>query len=152
MGSDLHGATKESNMDKNREDEITSIERAFYEWLNSLQWKKSPVAADGHACLTGTCGETIEIFLNFNGEHVKEAGYWTNGCISSKVCAALTAQMAHGKTTDELLDITAETILSQLGEFPKDEEHCAFWLQRVFRTLCTTTWLSRAEKALTGSD
>jgi nitrogen fixation NifU-like protein len=125
MASDPHGADKEGRMSKNREDEITSIERAFYEWLHSLQWKKSPDLADGHACLTGKCGETIEIFLNFNGEHVKEAGYWTNGCISSKVCAALTAQMAHGKTADELLDISAETILSQLGEFPKSEEHCA---------------------------
>ena len=66
------------------------------------------------------------MFLNFEGDHVKEAAYRTNGCISSKVCAALTAQMARGKTTDELLEITAETILSQLGEFPKDEEHCAF--------------------------
>jgi nitrogen fixation NifU-like protein len=120
------GSDGESKMNTNREGEITSIETAFYEWLNSLQWKKSLVAPDGHACLTGKCGETIEIFLNFEGEHVKEAGYRTNGCISSKVCAALTAQMARGKTADELLEITAQTILSQLGEFPKNEEHCAF--------------------------
>jgi nitrogen fixation protein NifU and related proteins len=125
MGSELHGANEESEMNKNREGEIPSIEMAFYKWLNSLQWK-SAALPDGHACLTGKCGETIEMFLNFEGDHVKEAAYRTNGCISSKVCAALTAQMAHGKTTDELLEITAETILSQLGEFPKNEEHCAF--------------------------
>jgi nitrogen fixation NifU-like protein len=125
MVSELHGANEESKASENRDGEITSIEMAFYKWLNSLEWKKSLVAPDGHACLTGKCGETIEIFLNFEGGHVKEARYRTNGCISSKVCAALTAQMAHGKTTDELLEITAETILSQLGEFPKNEEHCA---------------------------
>ena len=50
MGGDLHGTNKETKMNKDRESEITSIEMAFYEWLNSLQWKKSPVAP-GRACL-----------------------------------------------------------------------------------------------------
>ena len=124
MGGESHSEDKESEMNKNSGAQITSIEMAFYKWLNSLQWK-GPVDPDGHSCLTGKCGETIEIFLNFEGERVKEAAYRTNGCISSKVCAALAAQMAHGKTADELLEISAEAILSQLGEFPKNEEHCA---------------------------
>jgi nitrogen fixation NifU-like protein len=105
--------------------EVTKVHMAFHEWLNSLQWKRNGVP-DGHACLTGKCGETIEIFLKFDGERVKDAAYLTNGCISSKVCAALAAYMARGKSPDELVDITARSILDLLGEFPKSEEHCAF--------------------------
>jgi nitrogen fixation NifU-like protein len=105
--------------------EAASMEAAFFKWLHALQWQNSKVP-DSHACLTGKCGETIEIFLNFNNERVKEAAYLTNGCISSKVCAALAAQMARGKTPDEVVGITAQSILDLLGDFPKGEEHCAF--------------------------
>ena len=117
----------ESDKGKERtgEDEAAPAEVAFYRWLHALQWQNSKIP-DGHACLTGKCGETIEIFLNFNGERVKEAAYLTNGCISSRVCAALAAQMARGKTPDEVAEITAQTILNLLGDFPKGEEHCAF--------------------------
>jgi nitrogen fixation NifU-like protein len=125
MGSGLHESDKETARENAREPELTSTEVAVYKWLQSLQWKNGE-DPDGHACLTGKCGETIEIFLRFNGERVKEAAYRTNGCLSSRVCAALIAQMAHGKTPDELLDITAQSILGLLGDFPKSQEHCAF--------------------------
>jgi nitrogen fixation NifU-like protein len=104
---------------------LSEGELAVYRWLYSLQWKGQG-EPDGHARLTGKCGETIEMFLNFNGERVRDAAYLTNGCISSRVCAALTAQMAKGKTPDELLEITPQRILETLGEFQKSEEHCAF--------------------------
>ncbi len=150
MASELSATNGEREMNKEREGEITSIETAFYEWLNALQWK-GPVVPDGHACLTGKCGETIEIFLNFEGERVREAAYRTNGCISSKVCAALTAQMAQGKTPDELLEITAEMILSQLGEFPKNEEHCAFLAAESLQAALHSYMLKQCRKRSEGN-
>jgi nitrogen fixation NifU-like protein len=125
MANERQESDKATNAEKAGEPELTSAEVAVHKWLQSLQWKngKDP---DGHACLTGKCGEMIEIFLNFEGETVKEAAYRTNGCISSRVCAALVAQMAHGKTPDQLLDITAQSVLGLLGDFPKSQEHCAF--------------------------
>jgi len=125
MDDIAHQEDKSTENKRAGEDEATSMEAAFFKWLYSLQWQNSRVP-DSHACLTGKCGETIEIFLNFNRERVKEAAYLTNGCISSKVCAALVAQMAQGKTPDEVSEITAQTILELLGDFPKGEEHCAF--------------------------
>jgi len=105
--------------------EDMKLQMAFYKWLHALQWNNNG-NPDAHACLTGKCGETIEIFLKFNGERVKEAAYLTNGCMSSKICAALAAHMARGKTPDEITEITAQSILELLGEFPKSEEHCAY--------------------------
>ncbi len=125
MGDVVHAPVENSNPETAGKRDLTSSEIAVYQWLHSLQWKGLG-EPDGHACLTGKCGETIEIFLNFNGERVKEAAYLTNGCISSKVCAALAAHMARGKTPDEITEITAQSILKLLGEFPKNEEHCAF--------------------------
>ena len=125
MGDVVHGPDEKVNTETSGKRDLTSSEVAIYQWLHSLQWKGAG-EPDGHACLTGKCGETIEIFLKFNGERVKEASYLTNGCISSKVCAALAAHMARGKTPDEITEITAQSILEFLGEFAKGEEHCAF--------------------------
>jgi nitrogen fixation NifU-like protein len=121
----VHESQKDENEEMAKETDAKALQIAFQDWLNSLQWKaaRNP---DGYACLTGKCGETIEIFLNFNGERVKEAAYLTNGCMSSRVCAALASHMARGKTPDELLEITAQSILDLLGDFPKEQEHCAF--------------------------
>ena len=120
MSEIVHDPNENTGKESEEKNDFASSEMAVYRWLHSLQWKGQG-EPDGHACLTGRCGETIEIFLNFNGERVKEAAYLTNGCISSRVCAALIAQMAHGKTPDELLDITAQSILSLLGDFPESE-------------------------------
>lgn len=121
----VHRSDADLKNQTSNQQEGTASDLAVYQWLHSLQWKGAG-QPDAHACLTGTCGETIEMFLNFNGERVKEAAYLTNGCISSMVCAALAAQMARGKTPDEVLDITAQSILGLLGDFPKSQEHCAF--------------------------
>ena len=130
--------------------ELSPGEIAVFQWLHSLMWKEQG-QPDGHACLTGRCGETIEIFLNFNGERVKEAAYLTNGCISSKVCAALAAQMAKGKTPDEVLEITAESLLGLLGEFPKSEEHCAFLAAETLQEALHDYMLKRKEPSGGGS-
>ena len=82
--------------------------------------------ADGHGRLTGTCGDTMQIFLKIEKEKVKAANYLTDGCGSSAVCGSLAAELSIGKTTDELMDFTGDTILGVLGVFPEADRHCAF--------------------------
>lgn len=81
---------------------------------------------DGHACLTGKCGDTMEIFLRFENDKVKEASFQTDGCISSAICGSFAAEMAMGKGPDELLEITGESILKKAGDLTREHEHCAF--------------------------
>lgn len=40
---------------------------------------------DGYACLRGVCGDTMEIFLKFKNDRVKEASFQTDGCGASTV-------------------------------------------------------------------
>jgi len=98
---------------------------AFERWRNPL-YMGALNAPDGYARVTGPCNDTMEIFLRFRQEKVTEASFQTDGCGSSAVCGSFAAEMAHGKTPDELLDVTGEAILKKLGGLPKEEEHCAF--------------------------
>jgi len=100
-------------------------EIAYQRWLNPLHMGslKDP---DGYAILRGVCGDTIQIFLNFENGRVKEASFQTNGCGSSIVCSSFAAEMALGKNPDELLEITGDDILEKLKVLPNDDQHCAF--------------------------
>ncbi len=97
----------------------------FERWLNPLHMGKID-NPDGYACLTGSCGDTMQIFLRFENGRIKEASFKTDGCGASAVCGSFAAEMAIGKNTDELSEITGDKILEKLGGLPKENEHCAF--------------------------
>ncbi len=100
-------------------------EVAYGRWL-SPRYKGRMVDPDGFAVLTGQCGDTMTMFLKFAGDSVSDASFETDGCGASAVCGSFAAEMAIGKTPDELLDVTGEAILEHLCGLPKTEEHCAF--------------------------
>ncbi len=100
-------------------------ERAFQRWLEPV-YLGAMEDPDGHASLTGICGDTMEIFLKFEDDRVKKASFQTDGCGSSLVSGSFAAEMSIGKTPDGLLEITGEAIIKTLGGLPKEDEHCAF--------------------------
>lgn len=97
----------------------------FNRWRNPLYVGKMD-APDGRARITGSCGDTMEIFLKFENDRVAKASFITDGCASSTICGSFAVEMAVGRTPDELVDITGEKILETLQVFPKEDEHCAF--------------------------
>ena len=84
-----------------KETKETYGETMFERWLNPLYMGviDNP---DGHACVTGSCGDTMEIFLLFEDDRVKQASFQTNGCGTSIVCASFASEMAIGKDPDEI--------------------------------------------------
>ena len=99
-------------------------EVAFERWLRP-QYMGVMDSPDGYGHLAGTCGDRMEIFLRFEKDKVKEATFQTDGCGSSVVCGSLAAELALGKTPDELVEISGETILDALGGLPEEDRHCA---------------------------
>lgn len=57
----------------------------YERWLNPPQ-RGALEKPDEYACLTGSCGDTIEIFLRFENDRVKEALFRANGCGVSTAC------------------------------------------------------------------
>ncbi|MCD4717559.1 MAG: iron-sulfur cluster assembly scaffold protein [Desulfobacterales bacterium] len=98
---------------------------AFERWLNPL-YMGSIDNPDGYGRVTGSCGDTMQIFLKFENDRIKEASFQTDGCGSSAVCGSFAAEMAIGKNPDEIVEITGKAILEKLGGLPKEDEHCAF--------------------------
>lgn len=100
-------------------------DKGFDRWRNP-RFRGRLVNFDVHGHTLGDCGDSMDIYLRFDGDRVAEATYVTDGCGSSNVCGSFAAEMSIGKRPEELADITGEVILEQLGDMPEDERHCAF--------------------------
>ena len=95
-------------------------------WFLVTYWLNPHVEApDGKARITGSCGDTMEISLKFSDERVTEVATWTDGCAYSLNCICAAADLAKGKTPDEILEIDPELIRNSVGGLPADQMHCA---------------------------
>jgi nitrogen fixation NifU-like protein len=80
----------------------------------------------GYGRVTGSCGDTMEIFLRLENGVVSDASFTTDGCGCSAVCASVACELAIGKGPAPVSDITGEAILEVLGDLPEKDVHCAF--------------------------
>jgi nitrogen fixation NifU-like protein len=95
-------------------------------WFGAYYLLNPPMKnPDGRACVTGSCNDTMEIGLQFQGERVFQTSSWSNGCAISKQCLDMAIAMAQGKTVAELKKITMHTIMDEVGKLPSTHIHCA---------------------------
>ncbi|GAB4348237.1 MAG: hypothetical protein Kow0099_30700 [Candidatus Abyssubacteria bacterium] len=100
-------------------------EKVFDRWQKPL-YMGVMHDADGWATVKGTCGDSMTIFLKFDDDRVCSALFQTDGCGATVVCGSYAAEMALGKTPESLLEISGESILTELGGLPEEHRHCAF--------------------------
>jgi nitrogen fixation NifU-like protein len=67
----------------------------------------------------------MEICLKFKEDRVAESSHWTDGCAYSLNCVCAAADLAKGRTPDEVLEIDADLIQKSVGGLPEDHLHCA---------------------------
>lgn len=106
---------------------------AFERWL-SPRYVGVMDNPHGYGHVAGSCGDRMEIFLRFEEDRVKEATFRTDGCGSSLVCGSFAAELALGKTADEVAAISGETILEALGGLPEEDRHCALLAAETLQT------------------
>ena len=81
--------------------------------------------ADGYAQVTGTCGDTMEIWLKVDGNIIAKAGFTTDGCGTTIASGSMVTEMAKGKSLPEALLISQKDVLDALDGLPEESEHCA---------------------------
>ena len=74
--------------------------------------------------IVGTCGDTMEIYLQLEGDRIQKASFFTDGCGSSVACGSVAAELATGKEFDEAVVIGGDIILDILKGLPEEEHHC----------------------------
>ncbi len=143
MGKDFDDFAAELQNQIYEETRAAYGEVAFQRWLKPLYVGKID-SPDGYARVTGSCGDTMEIFLKFEEGRVHQASFLTTGCGASAVCGSFAAELALGKTPEELLEITGETILDILGGLPEEDRHCAVLAANTLQESCNDYMMRRA--------
>ncbi len=91
---------------------------------------------NGHARITGPCGDTMEFWLLVKNSMVIKVAFETDGCGSSQACGSMASCLAEGATMVEALRVRQRDILEALGAFPKESEHCALLAATTLRAAC----------------
>jgi nitrogen fixation protein NifU and related proteins len=81
--------------------------------------------ASSSARVTGPCGETMEIYLQIDGEEIKDGSFFTDGCGASVLCGTVALMLAIGNNLDDAAMIEGDTLLGMIENLPEDHRHCA---------------------------
>jgi nitrogen fixation NifU-like protein len=82
-------------------------------------------APDGFGRVTGSCGDTMEIYLKVRDNKVINASFWTDGCGPSIASGSIVTEMAKRMNISEARRISQHDVLTALGGLPEESEHCA---------------------------
>jgi len=80
---------------------------------------------DGHARITGPCGDTMEFWLQIAQGRIVQANFVTTGCGPSRASGSMATELAIGKTLPEAARLEQQDVLQALGGLPEESEHCA---------------------------
>ena len=81
--------------------------------------------ADGFGRVTGSCGDTMEIWLKVRAGTIAKANFLTDGCGTSIASGSMVTELAKGKNIAKALKISQEDVLKALGGLPEESQHCA---------------------------
>jgi len=90
--------------------------------------------ADGFARVTGSCGDTMEVWLKVNNNRIANIKFMTDGCGTSIASGSMMTEMAKGKGIVEAIKISQQDILNALGGLPEESEHCALLAADTLKT------------------
>ena len=101
---------------------------------------------NGHARITGPCGDTMEFWLAAENGQLKAVAFITDGCGSSLACGSMATCLTEGKTVKEAANINQQDILESLGGFPKESEHCALLAAKTLNAACESYLANQTAK------
>lgn len=104
------------------------VKQHFLEPHNFLMGDETKYAADGRGIVGNPiCGDQMlmMIKIDVNTNTITDVKWKTYGCASAIASTSALSDLAIGKTLDEALKITPETIADSLGGLPKHKFHCS---------------------------
>lgn len=81
--------------------------------------------ADVHVKVTGSCGDSIELWIRERGGRIKEITFIPDGCEGTVACGSAMTELAKGKSVKEAAGISAASIEHFLGGLTEEHKHCA---------------------------
>ena len=80
---------------------------------------------DGFGSISGSCGDTMEIWIKVKDGGIQKATFWTDGCGATVATGSMITELARGKSVSQAQRLTKQDLLEALGGLPEENVHCA---------------------------
>lgn len=78
-----------------------------------------------------SCGDVMRLYLKINDDGIiEDAKFMTFGCGAAIASSSMVTEMIKGKTIEEALKVTNETVAEALGGLPPAKVHCSVLAQQ----------------------
>ena len=71
------------------------------------------------------CGDIIKIYLKVEDGIITDAKFKTFGCGAAVASGSMATELVKGKTAQDALLVTNETVIEALGGLPTEKVHCS---------------------------
>jgi len=71
------------------------------------------------------CGDLMEIQIKVEGDVITDIKFKTFGCGSAIATSSMVTELAKGKTLEEAMAITRESVADELDGLPPQKMHCS---------------------------
>jgi nitrogen fixation NifU-like protein len=72
-----------------------------------------------------TCGDVMKFTIKVKDGRIEDAKFQTFGCGAAIAVSSMVTEMVKGKTLEEALAISKETVARELGGLPPQKMHCS---------------------------
>ncbi|MGV8058760.1 MAG: P-loop NTPase [Smithellaceae bacterium] len=106
---------------------------------------------DGHAKVTGPCGDTMEFWLQAEGGKIKKVSFITDGCDPSIASGSIATCLVEGKIVEEAKTLSQQDVLDALGGLPEESQHCALLSANTLAAACNDYLARQKQQQTTGA-
>ena len=71
------------------------------------------------------CGDMMAFYIKVKDNRLEDVKFKTFGCGAAIAVSSMASEMARGKTLEEALKITPQSVADELGGLPKSKFHCS---------------------------
>jgi nitrogen fixation protein NifU and related proteins len=71
------------------------------------------------------CGDMMTFYIKVKDERLEDIKFQTFGCGAAIAVSSMVSELAMGKTLDEAMKITNDTVAESLDGLPKNKLHCS---------------------------
>jgi len=123
----------EQHRDFTSEEKEAVYSKTAFEYATNPRNLRAMENADGFACVTGPCGDTMQIWLKINDGSIADTTFKTDGCSNAIASCSMVTEMCKGKIISEAQKIGQQDILAALDGLPEEGKHCALLAENTLK-------------------
>ncbi len=89
------------------------------------------------------CGDIMRMYLKIEDDRIVDVKFKTYGCASAIATSSIATDLVLGKTLQEALQLSNQTVVDMLGGLPAHKIHCSVLAEQAIKSAIANYYRSR---------